>query len=52
MCRIGPLAHISADLGQNSLRKGIAEAMYGDQIHARHAQDMGACVDRRRVLTV
>ena len=47
-----PLAPIGADRGQEGLGDGIAAAVHGHEVHARHPEDMRAGVARRRVLAV
>ena len=49
---IGPLAHVRADLGEDGLGKGIADAVHGHEVHPGDAEDMGTGVDRRGILTV
>src|SRR3989449_8531414 len=48
---IGPLVHVCADLRENGLGKGITDPVHGHEVHPRDAEDMGARVDLRGVLT-
>lgn len=49
---IRPLTHVGADRGPYGLRKGIAHAVHGYEIHTSEAQDMGAGVPLRGILAV
>ena len=49
---IGPLAHVSTDLGEDGLGKGIAEAVHGHEVHPGNPEDRGTGVDRRGILAV